>query len=56
MLTVDPLLSNSTFPPMTVSDDPPDTILNTPAMSKPDVERPLQRPRRRLTYVYVPPM
>ena len=60
MLIVDPLLSNSTLLPMTVSDDPPDAILNPPAMSEPDVERPRQRPcwrpRRRLTYAYVPPM
>ena len=70
MLIVDPLLSNSTLPPMPISDDPPDTILNPPAMSEPDVERPRQCPRwrprwcpcrrrrRRLrpTYAYVPPM
>ena len=60
MLIVDPLLSNSTFPPMPVSDDPPDAIINPPAMSEPDVERPHQRlhprPRRRPTYAYVPPM
>ena len=31
--------------PMPVSDDPPDAILNPPAMSEPDVERPHQRPR-----------
>ena len=47
MLIVDPLLSNSTLMPMPVSDDPPDAILNPPAMSEPDVERPRQRPRRR---------
>ena len=47
MLNVDPLLSNSTLPPIPVSDDPPDALLNTPAMSEPDVERPRQRPRRR---------
>ena len=45
MLIVEPLLSNSTFLPMPVSDDPPDAILNPPAMSEPDVERPLQRRR-----------
>ena len=60
MLIVEPLLSNSTLPPMPVSDDPPDAILNPPAMSEPDVERPRQRPhwrpRRRPTYAYVPPM
>ena len=47
MLIVDPLLSNYTFLPMPVSDDPPDAILNPPAMSEPDVERLGQRPRRR---------
>ena len=47
MLIVDPLLSNSTFLPMPVSYDPPDAILNPPAMSEPDVERPRQRPRQR---------
>ena len=47
MLIVEPLLSNSTLLPMLVSDDPPDAILNPPAMSELDVERPLQRPRRR---------
>ena len=31
---------------MPVSDDPPDAILNPPAMSETDVERPRQRPRR----------
>ena len=46
MLIVDPLLSNSKFMPMPVSDDPPDAILNPPAMSEPDVERPRQRPHR----------
>ena len=46
MLIVDPILSNSTLLPMPVSDYPPDTILNPPAMSEPDVERPRQRPRR----------
>ena len=60
MLIVDPLLSKSTLPPMPVSDYPPDAILNPPAMSEPDVERPHQRPHRhphrRPTYVYVPPM
>ena len=60
MLIVDPLLSNSALPPMPVSDDPPDAILNTPAMSEPDVELPRQRqrqrPRRRPTYAYLPPM
>ena len=64
MLIVEPLLSNSTLPPMPVSDYPPDAILNPPAMSEPDVERPRQRPRRRPswrprrrpTYAYVPPM
>ena len=62
MLIVGPLLSNSTLPPMPVSDDPPDAILNPQAMSEPDVERPRQRPRPRLrprprpTYSYVPPM
>ena len=55
MLIVDPLLSNSTLPPMPVSDNPPDAILNPPAMSEPDVERSRQRPCRRPTYVYVPP-
>ena len=47
MLIVDPRLSNSTLLPMPVSDDPPDAILNPPAMSEPDVERPRQRLRRR---------
>ena len=47
MLIVDPLLSNSTLLTMPVSDDPTDAILNTPAMSESDVERPLQRPCRR---------
>ena len=47
MLSVDPLLSNSTLLPMPVSDDPPDAILNPPAMSEPYVERPRQRLRRR---------
>ena len=60
MLIVDPLISNSTLPPMPVSDDPHDAILNPPAMSEPDVERPRQRPHwrphRRPTYAYVPPM
>ena len=60
MLIVDPLLSKSTLPLMPVSDDPPDAILNPPAMSEPDVERlrqrPCRRPRRRPTYAYVPPM
>ena len=66
MLIVDPLLSKNTLPPMPVSDDPPDAILNPPAMSEPDVERPRQRPRprrrrrrrprRRPIYMYVPPM
>ena len=46
MLIVDPLLSNSTLLPMHVSNDPPDAILNPPAMSEPDVERPRQRPRQ----------
>ena len=46
MLIVDPLLSNSTLLPMPVSNDPPDTILNPPAMSEPDLERPRWRPRR----------
>ena len=54
MLILDPLISNSTLPPMPVSDDPPDAILNHPDMSEPDVERPHQhprlRPRRRPTY------
>ena len=54
MLILDPLLSNSTLPPMPVSDDTPDAILNPPAMSEPDVER--LRRRRRPTYAYVPPM
>ena len=45
MLIMDPLLNNSTLLPMPVSDDPPDAILNPPAMSEPDVERPRQRPR-----------
>ena len=60
MLIVDPLLGNPTFLPMPVLDDPPNAILNPPAMSEPDVERPRQRPRRRPhrrpTYAYVPPM
>ena len=60
MLIVDPLLSNSTLPPMHVSDYPCDAILNPPAMSESDVERQQQRPRwhprRRPTYAYVPPM
>ena len=60
MLIVDPLLRNSTLPPMPDSDDPPDAILNPPAMSEPDVERPRQRPCRclhwRPTYAYIPPM
>ena len=59
MLIMDPLLSNSTLPPMPVSDDPPDAILNPLAMSEPDVERPRQRPcrrpRRHPTYAYVTP-
>ena len=46
MLIVDPLTSNSTFLPMPVSDDPPDAILNPPAMSEPDAERSRQRLRR----------
>ena len=60
MLIVDPMLSNSTLLPMPVSYDPPDAIINPPAMSEPDVERPRQRPRRRPrrcpAYAYVPPM
>ena len=60
MLIVETLLSNSTLPPMPVSDDPPDAILNPPDMSEPDVERWRQRlrrrPRRRPTYAYVTPM
>ena len=65
MLIVDPLISNSTLPPMPVSDDPPDAIFNPPAMSEPNVERPRWRPRwrprrrlcRRLTpYVAVVPL
>ena len=40
ILIVYPLLSNYTLLPMPVSDDPPDAILNPPAMSEPDVERP----------------
>ena len=47
MLIVDPLLSKYTLLKMPVSDDPPDAILNPPAMSEPDVERPRQRPCRR---------
>ena len=47
MLIVDPLLSNSTLLPMPVSDDPPDSMLNPPSMSEPDVEHPRQRPRPR---------
>ena len=47
MLIVDPLLSNSTLLPKPVSDDPPDAILNPPAVSEPDVERPRQRQRQR---------
>ena len=47
MLIVEPLLSNSTLLPMPVSDDPPDAILDPPAMSEPDVERPRQHPCRR---------
>ena len=45
MLIVDPLLSNSTLLPVHVSYYPPDAILNPPAMSEPNVERPRQRPR-----------
>ena len=61
MLIMDPLLSNSTLLPMPVSDDPPDAILNPPAMSEPDVELPRQRLRRRLCqhptpYVAVVPL
>ena len=56
MLIVEHLLRNSTLLPMTVSDDPPDAILNPTAMSEPDVERPRQRPRRRPNYAYVTPM
>ena len=52
MLIVDPLISNYKLPPMPFSDDPPDAILNPPAISEPDVER----PRRSPTYAYVPPM
>ena len=47
MLIVEPLPSNSTLLPMPVSDDPPDEILNPPAMSEPDVERPRQHPHWR---------
>ena len=51
MLILEPLLSNSTLLPVPVSDDLPDAILNPPAMSEPNVERPRQRlcrrPRRR---------
>ena len=60
MLIFYPLISNSTLLPIPVSDYPPDAILNPPAMSEPDVERPRQRPRwrprRRPNYAYVPPM
>ena len=57
MLIVDPLLSNSTLLPMSVSDDPLDAILNPPAMSEPDVERPRRRPRRHPTpYVAIVPL
>ena len=35
ILIVDPLLSNSAFPPMPVSDYLPDTILNPPSMLEP---------------------
>ena len=57
MLIVDPLLSNSTLLTMHVSDDPPDAIINPPAMSEPDVERLRQRPRRHPTpYVAVVPL
>ena len=38
MIILDPLISKSTFPTMPVLGDPPDTILNPPAMSEPDVE------------------
>ena len=61
MIILEPLLSNYKLLPMPVSDDPPDAILNPPAMSEPDVERPLQRLRRRLRrhptpYVVVVPL
>ena len=56
MLIMDPLLNNSTLLPMPVSDDPPDAILNPPAISEPDVERPLQRPRRRPRLHPTPPL
>ena len=55
MLIVDPLLRNSTLLPMPVSDDPPDAILNPPAMSEPDVERPRRR-RHPTPYVAVVPL
>ena len=58
ILIVGPLLSNSAFPPMPVSDDHTDAILNPPAISEPDVKCPRQRRRwrRHPTYAYIPPM